>query len=103
MLASVLEEAGYVTRLHAWDFRPGVNFVGAIHRTVDEAERTVVVLSPDYLNSQFGEAEWTAAFPPVNWARSCRCGSVRLSRQDFAVNRLHRSGRVGSDCRPGVL
>ncbi|HVS00037.1 MAG TPA: toll/interleukin-1 receptor domain-containing protein, partial [Thermoanaerobaculia bacterium] len=61
-IASVLEAAGYVTRLQAWDFRPGVNFVGDIHRIVDEAERTLIVLSPDYLNSRFGEAEWTAAF-----------------------------------------
>lgn len=61
-IAGVLEAAGYVTRLQAWDFRPGVNFVGELHRTVDEAERTLVVLSPDYLNSRFGEAEWTAAF-----------------------------------------
>ncbi len=61
-IASVLVAAGYDTRLQSWDFRPGVNFVGEMHRTVDEAERTLVVLSPDYLNSRFGEAEWMAAF-----------------------------------------
>jgi tetratricopeptide (TPR) repeat protein len=61
-IAGVLEAAGFSVRLQAWDFRPGVNFVAELHRTVDEAERTLVVLSPDYLNSQFGLAEWTAAF-----------------------------------------
>jgi tetratricopeptide (TPR) repeat protein len=61
-IAGVLQAAGYETKLQVWDFRPGVNFIGELHRTVDEAERTLVVLSPDYLNSRFGEAEWMAAF-----------------------------------------
>jgi tetratricopeptide (TPR) repeat protein len=61
-IAWVLEEAGYTTKNQAWDFRPGTNFVVEMDNAASEAERTLVVLSPDYLKSGFGKAEWTAAF-----------------------------------------
>ncbi|HEX7182951.1 MAG TPA: tetratricopeptide repeat protein [Thermoanaerobaculia bacterium] len=61
-IAWVLEEAGLTTKIQAWDFKPGSNFVVEMHRASAEAERTLAVLSPDYLNSLYGMAEWTAAF-----------------------------------------
>jgi tetratricopeptide (TPR) repeat protein len=57
-----LEEAGYTTVLQAWDFRPGSNFVQEMQKAVSDAERTIAVLSPDYLTSSFTQAEWQAAF-----------------------------------------
>jgi hypothetical protein len=60
-IAWILEEAGYSTCLQAWDFRPGGNFVVEMHTGV-QAERTIAVLSPDYLDSRFGTAEWAAVF-----------------------------------------
>lgn len=33
-----------------------------MHDAAQQAERTIVVLSPAYLTSQFGEAEWRVAF-----------------------------------------
>jgi hypothetical protein len=61
-IAWQLEGAGYSTVIQAWDFRPGQNFVSAMHRAAQEAERTMPLLSPFYLKSKFGEAEWTVAF-----------------------------------------
>lgn len=57
-----LEEAGYTTVLQAWDFRPGTNFVVEMQRAVSDSERTIAVLSPDYLTSSFTQPEWAAAF-----------------------------------------
>jgi len=61
-IAWQLEEAGYTTVLQAWDFRPGSNFVLEMQRAATEAERTIAVLSPDYLGARFPQPEWAAAF-----------------------------------------
>ena len=47
----VLEEEGLGVILQAWDFRPGSNFVLEMQRAASEAERTIMVLSPDYMKS----------------------------------------------------
>ncbi len=61
-IAYVLEEEGYEVVLQAWDFRPGANFVLAMQEAAATADRTLMVLSPDYLSSQFASPEWAAAF-----------------------------------------
>lgn len=61
-IAFVLEEAGFTTKIQAWDFRPGSNFVLEMQEASENAERTVLVLSPDYLNSKMAASEWAAAF-----------------------------------------
>lgn len=61
-IAWQLEEAGFKTVLQAWDFRPGSNFVLEMQKATQKAQRTVMVLSPDYLNSLYTQPEWTAAF-----------------------------------------
>jgi TIR domain len=61
-IAWELEEAGYSVVIQAWDFRPGDNFVLEMHKASSEAERTVAVLSPNYLSAQFTKPEWAAAF-----------------------------------------
>jgi tetratricopeptide (TPR) repeat protein len=60
--AWTLEEAGYTTVLQAWDFRPGYNFVLEMQRAASEAERTIAILSPDYLDALYTQPEWAAAF-----------------------------------------
>ncbi|MDR7277912.1 FxSxx-COOH system tetratricopeptide repeat protein [Catenuloplanes atrovinosus] len=57
-----LEGAGYSTRYQAADFRPGRDFVHEMQAAIVDAERTIAVLSPAYLVSEFGESEWRAAF-----------------------------------------
>ena len=61
-IAWELEEAGYTAILQAWDFRPGSNFVLEMQRAAVEADRTIAVLSPDYLTALFAQPEWAAAF-----------------------------------------
>jgi hypothetical protein len=61
-IAWQLEEAGYTTILQAWDFRPGSSFVLEMQEAATQAERTIAVLSPDYLNTRYTHPEWAAAF-----------------------------------------
>lgn len=61
-IAYALEEEGFSTVIQAWDFRPGSNFVLEMQKAAGEADRTIMVLSPDYLKSQFASSEWAAAF-----------------------------------------
>lgn len=61
-IAWQLEEASYSTVLQAWDFTPGTNFALKMDEAAKEAGRTIAVLSPDYLTSNFTAAEWAAAF-----------------------------------------
>ena len=48
--------------IQAWDFRPGGNFGQEMQQAASQAERTLAVLSPDYLKAQFTQPEWYAAF-----------------------------------------
>ena len=57
-----LEEEGYTTILQDWDFRPGQNFIIRMSQAAQEAERTIAILSPDYLNADYTQPEWAAAF-----------------------------------------
>jgi hypothetical protein len=61
-IAWQLENAGYTTVIQAWDFRPGGNFVTDMQKATTNSERTIAVLSPDYLASKFTQPEWNAAF-----------------------------------------
>ena len=61
-IAFVLEEERYTTVLQEWDFRPGTNFALAMQKAAKEADRTIMVLSPAYLDSGFAGSEWAAAF-----------------------------------------
>jgi tetratricopeptide (TPR) repeat protein len=61
-IAWQLEEAKYSVVIQAWDFRPGSSFVLEMDKAAKEAERTIAVLSDDYLNAEFTQSEWAVAF-----------------------------------------
>ena len=61
-IAQQLQEAKYSVIIQASDFGPGANFVLEMDRATREAERTIAVLSPDYLTALFTHPEWAAAF-----------------------------------------
>jgi hypothetical protein len=82
-IAWQLEGAGYSTVIQAWDFRPGQNFVSAMHRAAQEAERTIPVLSPSYLESKFGEAEWIVAFAQDPTGEKGLLVPVRIKKCDL--------------------
>ena len=57
-IAWQLEAGGYQVVVQAWDFGAGSDWAHGMHNAMSTAERVVVVLSPDYLRSAHGEAEW---------------------------------------------
>jgi tetratricopeptide (TPR) repeat protein len=61
-IAWTLEEAGYSIFIQAWDFRPGGNFVLKMHEAAAKTQRTIAVLSEDYLSAEYTHPEWGAAF-----------------------------------------
>ena len=61
-IAFQLEQAGYTLFIQAWDFRPGSNFVAEMDKAAKSAERTLLVLSPAYLESDVAFSEWATAF-----------------------------------------
>jgi tetratricopeptide (TPR) repeat protein len=74
-----LEEAGHRVVVQAWDFLPGQNWAHRMHEEADRADRTIVILSPAYLSSEFGAAEWLAAFARDPLGASSRLLPVRVA------------------------
>jgi hypothetical protein len=61
-IAWSLKAAGHGVTIDVWDFRPGHNFVVKMHEALQSSDRLLAVLSPDFLNADFPEAEWAATF-----------------------------------------
>ncbi len=61
-IAWQLEEAGHRAVIQAWDFRPGGNFVLDMDRAAKETDKTIVVLSENYLSAKYTQSEWAGAF-----------------------------------------
>ena len=61
-IAWQLEAGGHSVQLKAWDFVEGSNFVTLMNKALQWADVTMPLLSSDFLESKFGQAEWTAAF-----------------------------------------
>ncbi|MGW4292038.1 FxSxx-COOH system tetratricopeptide repeat protein [Micromonospora chersina] len=61
-IAWQLEQDRYRVLVQAWDMVPGANWVHRMDQGVQSAARTIAVLSPDYLTSVYGKAEWQAAW-----------------------------------------
>ncbi len=78
-IAWQLEETGYDVRLQAWHSAPGSNWAAWMHRMANEADHTLVVLSPDALRSDYVEAEWQAAFRDDPLGRRRRVIPVRVA------------------------
>jgi hypothetical protein len=57
-IAWQLEDEGYQVVVQAWDFTPGHDWAHEMQHATATAKRVVVVLSPAYLGSAHGEAEW---------------------------------------------
>jgi hypothetical protein len=79
-LAWELEAAGYRTMLQAWDMPPGTAFAHAMDQALQTCRRIILVLSPSYLRSAMGEAEWRAGFVDDPSGEQRRLLPVRVER-----------------------
>ncbi len=60
-VAWALEQAGYYVVVQAWDFVPGTNWYAMMQAAAIQCDRTIALLSPDYLKSAYAAQEWQAA------------------------------------------
>jgi pimeloyl-ACP methyl ester carboxylesterase len=79
-IAWTLEEAGLSVIIQAWDFRPGGNFVLDMQRAASGAEKTIVVLSPAYLQSEYTQPEWASAFAQDPQGTARKLIPVRIAK-----------------------
>ncbi len=77
-IAWQLEEAGYSAALGSHDFQYLAHFIVFMERIAKEADRTIVVLSSDYLASGPIADEWAEAFPQDPTGRIGRVVPVRV-------------------------
>ena len=81
-IAWVLEEQSYKVLIQAWDFVPGSNWAAKMQAGIRDAARTIAVLSPAYLKSAYGGAEWQAAWASDPDGTSRRLLVVRVADCD---------------------
>lgn len=74
-----LEAAGYTTKSMAWDFHAGSNFALEMQNATAMAERTLAIISPAYLRSDFCKSEWAAAFATDPTGSKRRLVPVRVA------------------------
>ena len=78
-VAWILEENGYTVHLQAWDFLPGKNFALEMQKGATECDRTIAILSDNYLAADFIQPEWAAAFSQDPQSKVSRLISIRVS------------------------
>jgi hypothetical protein len=98
-IAWQLENVGLTAILQAWDFQPGENFIERMNQALKATDRTIILLSPWYLASRFGETEWNIAFSKDPTGERGKLIPVRVAATD--VPRLLRASTyidlVGKD------
>src|ERR1044072_9449042 len=61
-IAWILEEEQYSVVIQEWDFRPGENFVLRMQKAAAQTHKTIAVLSQHYIDAEYTQPEWAAAF-----------------------------------------
>lgn len=98
-IAWQLEAAGYETIVQAWDFRPGCNWVLEMQNASVSSDRTIAVLSPDYIGAQFTQPEWAAAFAqdPQGWQRTLIPVHVKQTPRAGLLSQIAYVDLIGLD------
>lgn len=61
-IAWILEDAGFTVVIQAWDFKAGQDFVQRMEEALSQTRKLIAVLSQDYFDAKYTNAEWRAAF-----------------------------------------
>ena len=75
-IAWTLEADGFLVLLQAWDSPAGSNWLQVMEAGIRDSDRTIAVLSPDYLESVYSRVEWQAAWVRIRREKvrsCCRC------------------------------
>lgn len=85
-IAGVLEENHYTTFIQVWDILPGHNFINKMDTATKECDRTIAVLSKNYIDAKFTHAEWQTAFREDPCSEERKLIPVRID--DFDIDGL---------------
>lgn len=98
-IAWQLEAAGRTTTIQAWDFRPANNFVLEMHDAARGSEKTIMVLSKNFMAAEYTQAEWTAIFARDPTGKERRLVPVRVDdvKPDGLLSALVYIDLVGLD------
>jgi serine/threonine protein kinase len=80
-----LEDAGYSTILPPWSFRPDSDFEMEMRKATAKANRTIVILSPDYLKALGAQSASVSQFRKevINWQNKLLPICVREAGNEF--------------------
>jgi anti-sigma regulatory factor (Ser/Thr protein kinase) len=81
-IAWQLEAEGYDIVVQAWDFSPGNDWAHEMQRAASTADRVIAVLSPEYMHSRHGEAEWRVFYARDPTGEEARLLPVRVREVD---------------------
>jgi len=102
-----LEQAGYQVIVQAWDFEPGDNFVVRMRDALEQADRTLALVSAAYLASPYCTDEWTSAFLHDAHGRNrllqVRIEECELPRLLHAQVHIDLAGLPGQQARSRLL
>lgn len=98
-IAWTLEDVGHKTVIQAWDFRPGGNFILEMQKASKDTDKTIVVLSEDYLGAEYTHPEWAAAFvdDPTSLSRKVIPVKVRDCKPEGLLRPIISIDIVGLD------
>ncbi|MEO0491130.1 MAG: TIR domain-containing protein [Cyanobacteria bacterium J06659_2] len=83
-----LEEKGYTVFIDVWDFRPGSNFALEMQKGT-QCKQTIAVMSQAYLEADYTNPEWAAAFSSDPQGEAHKLIPVRI--EDFDPTGLLQS------------
>lgn len=104
----VLEKNGYTVELDVRDWGAGHNFPQKMHTALINCEKLLVVLSPNYFNSNFGQAEFFAAFAGDPHGIDGKIvpvivGSVALDGLFKAIIHINIAGLTESEAEKNII
>jgi type II secretory pathway predicted ATPase ExeA len=77
----ILEEADYTVFIDVWDFRAGKNFALEMQKGA-QCQKTIAVLSKEYLEADYTNPEWAAAFSHDPKGENQKLIPVRVEKFD---------------------
>ena len=107
-IARTVEQAGYTTYFQKWDFPAGSNFILEMHSAIENANKTLLVMSKAFNESLFTKPEWAATLASDPTGEARRLIPVRIDRIDpigllKALTYIDLVGKNESEARQSLL
>ena len=83
-----LKQQGYTLRFQKWHFHAGNSWVVEMQKALQQCRRMIAVLSPDYLKSEHGQAEWNVFYTKDPDGTKSLLIPVRIAKTE--LNDLHK-------------